>query len=488
MVLQQSPPAQLEKIAPPGPPQLPFVGMRPFLAHYPFLALEELAKKYGNVFQIRVGSRNVLVLSGLETIREALVKRADEFNGKADFFVYNQPPQCYFLEKKSGENWERHHALVGQVIHNFVSGNSGTMESWVLEEATDLTEIFLNSGGKPIDPNIYMPRATLSFIQRLIFNKRGTINDPQEDSDFIQTAYSGIKLNLAGFNLTKLQLMPLAWLPFVLLTCIKPVIDFARIGPVLERYLNDNVNYHKETFDPKNLRDITDGLLAATNELTEHDRNDIGLSEKDIVDGTLMQFIGAGTEPPSIMVRWCLLYAITHPELQAKIHQEMDEVIGRDGQPRLEHRSKLVYTNAFINEVMRHSSPTNQASFVYATNNDTTLEGYFIPKNTPTLINYYGLTRDERFWPEPEKFDPNRFLSEKGKLRTELTDKSYLFGVGSRKCIGEYFGRMLIFLIFTNLMHKCKFEPVPGEEYTLKSKQALQLCPQDYKIIAKPRF
>ncbi len=286
MVLQRStPPIQTkkienEKISPPATPNVPFVGMRPFLAHYPYKALEKLAKKYGNIFQIRVGGRHHLVLSGVETLREALVKRADDFNGRADFFVYNQPPQCYFLEKKSGEPWQKHHQLVGQVIHNTVSGNSDKLESWVLEEAADLLDVFLHSNGKPIDPNLYVPKATLSFIQRLIFGKRGSISDSQADPDFARIAYSGIKLNKAGFNLTKLQLMPLAALPFVLLACLKPVIDFARVGPKLEKYLKDNIDRHKQSFDPDNLLDLTDGLLKATSELTDSDRNHLGLSEK----------------------------------------------------------------------------------------------------------------------------------------------------------------------------------------------------------------
>ena len=493
MVLQQSAPIQfnktdIDKIAPPGPPQLPFVGMRPFLSQHSHIELHRLSKKYGNVYQLRVGARKVVVLNGLETIREALIKQQDSFNARADLFIYKLPPQKYFMEQKSGEPWKRHRSIIGQVMHEFIAGKYDLLESWVQEEAADLVNVFINSNGQPFDPDQYTPRATLSFMQRLIFGKRGSINNPQEDSDFVQTAHSGKKMNQGAANLTKLQLLPAIWRPFILLSGGQALLNFAMIAPTLERYLNNNINRHKQSFDPENLRDITDGLLKASSELTESDLNELGLSETHIVKGSLMQFVGAGTEPTSIMIRWALLYATVYPDIQAKIQQELDEVVGREGQPSLEHRGKLTFMAAFINEVIRHSSATTLPAFVYATSSDTTLEGYFIPKNTPLMINYYGLTRDERYWQEPEKFNPYRFLDENGKLRNDLADKFYLFGVGSRRCIGEYLGRLLIFLMFANLIHKCKFERVPGKKLSLEPQPALLLSPQDYKIIAKPRF
>ena len=81
MVLQQATSTQLNKIgSPPGPPALPFVGMWSFLQKYLHLEFDRLAKKHGNIFQIRVGKRMLVVLSGLETIKQALVRQEDSFN------------------------------------------------------------------------------------------------------------------------------------------------------------------------------------------------------------------------------------------------------------------------------------------------------------------------------------------------------------------------------------------------------------------------
>jgi cytochrome P450 len=477
-----------DKISPPGPPSKSFTNVSAFMSDRLHVELNKLAKKYGNIFQIHVGSKTFVVLNSLEVIKEALVKQSESFNGRADFFIYRLPPQNLFMEQKSGEPWKRHRSLILEVMHTFIAAKSEIIEGWALEEAIDLANTFADTSGEPVDPDLYVPRATLSFIQKLIFGRRGSTNDPKEDPDFIGTAYSGKKFNKGATGLTKLQLVPMIWRPIVFLSCWKALLDFVRCGPLVEGYLDKNIKQHKDSFDPEHSRDLTDGLLKASSELTESDRNNLTLSENDIVKGTLIQFVGAGTEPPSIMIRWALLYAINYPEIQAEIHQELDRVVGKDQQPRLEHRGKLPLMTAFINEVFRHTSATTLPAFLYATTTDTFLESYFIPKNTPLLINYYALTRDERYWEDPEKFNPYRFLDENGKLKNDLTDKFYLFGIGSRRCIGEYLGRLLIFLYFSNLIHKCKFEKVPGEESSLDPQPTLLLAPQDYKVIAKSRF
>lgn len=490
MVLQKVPSTEfnkIDKIAPPGPPALPFVGMRPLLGKHLHLELHKLAKKYGNVFQIRVGSRTLVVINGLETIKQALVKQQDSFNARADLDVFKMQPQSLFLELKSGKSWERHHSIVGQMMHNFAVCKSDTLENWVLEEATDLVSIFLRFDGKPFDPDLYLPLATLNFMQRLIFNKRGTFEELEKDADFIALARN-LKHIPKVIDAIKLELLPKIWQPLFQLSRLRVLKNFIKGITALEQYVGKNVEQHRESFDIENLRDITDGLLKASSELTHSDRNNLKLSENDIVNGSLMQFAGAGGGLPSIILRWALLYMITHPEVQTEIQTELDRVVGKGQKARLEHRGKLPLTEACINEVLRHSSITTMPPITYGTTADVTLEDYFIPKNTPLFINYYGLTRDEDYWQEPEKFNPYRFLDENGKLKNNLADKFYPFGIGSRRCVGEYLGRIVIFLLFANLMHQCKFEKVSGKRLSLEPQLGVFVIPGEYKVVAKPRF
>ncbi|MDJ0674679.1 MAG: cytochrome P450 [Calothrix sp. MO_167.B42] len=488
MVLQQADSIHLSNISPPGPPSLPFVGMLPFFSKHLHIELHQIGKKYGGIFQLSVGGKNLVVLDKFETVKEALLKQQDSFSARADFDVFGQPPQRNFLELKSGENWQKHHSIVGKAMHTFVVGQSDTLEDWAIEQAEDLANTLLKFGTQPVDPDLYLPIATSNFIRRLIFNKAGGIEDGQKDPLLTEYAYS-LRYIPCVVEGVKLEFVPGCWQLIFKLSRFTIVPKFLKALAALENYVAKNVEEHRESFDPDNLRDVTDGLLQASRELSDSDRDELGLGDHDVVNGSLMQFAGAGGGLPNFILRWGLLYMITHPDVQAEIHKELDEVVGREQQPRLEHRGKLPLVEACINEILRHSSLTNMPPINYATSADTTLEGYFIPKNTPLVINYYALTRDERYWEEPEKFNPYRFLDEKGKLRNNLVDKFYPFGMGQRRCIGEYLGRLMVFLFFTNLMHQCKFERVPGEKLSYESPLGgVFSTAQDFKVLVKPRF
>ncbi|NER27801.1 MAG: cytochrome P450 [Symploca sp. SIO1C4] len=490
MVLQQAAPIQLNnlnKVAPPGPPALPFVGMRPFLAKFLHLELEQLAKTHGNIFQIRVGKRRLVVLHGLETIKQALVKQEDSFNARADFKIFEKPPQCFFMEMKNGKLWKKHRTIVSHVMRTFWVDKSDVLENCAQEEVEDLANVFLKFDGKPFAPDSYLPLATLNFMQRLMFGKKDSIDNP-EDADTVAAAHSMIHINQGTQHITYLELIPAIWRPFFILYRQKELRNFIKAVGALERYLSKNLKQHQESFNPENIQYFADALLQANNEQAESDQKNTGLSVDDIVLGTLAQFTGAGIEFPKMILHWALLYMITYPDVQAKIQQELDEVVGRGQKISYKHRVELPFTEACINEIFRHSSSTTLPPVPYTTIRDTNLEGYFIPKNTPIIVSYYSLTRDQRYWEEPEQFNPYRFLDKNGKLRKKLLDKFYPFGMGARRCIGESLGRFQIFLFFTNLMHQCKFERVPGERLSLQSQTGVFMNPKKYRVVVKPRF
>ncbi len=138
--------------------------MGTFLGQHLHLALNQLAKKYGNVFQMRVDSRNFVVINEVETIKEALVNQQDSFNNKADFDAFKLKPQAEFLELKSGQAWKKHHDIVIKAMQTFLLGNSDIHENWVTEEAEKLVNVFLSHNGQPFEADLHMSVATMSFI------------------------------------------------------------------------------------------------------------------------------------------------------------------------------------------------------------------------------------------------------------------------------------------------------------------------------------
>ena len=231
---------------------------------------------------------------------------------------------------------------------------------------------------------------------------------------------------------------------------------------------------------------MTDALLKVASELDESDKA-LGLSEHHIVEGGIQEAFGSGFDTLATALMWSWLYMIAYPEFQAEVQAELDNVIGRERPVNWKDRKQLPFTEACIHEILRFSSYF-PLGLPHATSADITINGCLIPKDTIVLMNLHSLTRDERYWEEPEKFNPYRFLNERGELMHNLVESFHPFGIGKRRCLGEYLSRLEIFLFFANVLQKCKFEKVPGEELSFDGLPGLVIHPLNYKVIVKPRF
>ena len=469
------PPPKKSKI--PGPYALPIVGYLPFLGQFPERVMTKLAKKYGDVYQMRLGNQNVVVLNRLEAILQANLPQGNDFASRPEADILQRAAGGKTVgAKKYGKLWKRHREIT-QIALNLYAGTK-SVEAEVLETATELVDTFLSQDGQPFNPEFETVMAIGGIAYWILFGDR---KGCREDADFLKL------ISLArGFTTNSTLTLVGDFFP--------PVrkIFKERFGKVqdaldaLSRCTSNNVEKHRKTYDPDNLRDMTDALLKASNELDESDRA-LGLSEEHVVQATIEETIGSGFDTLSTAIMWAWLYMIVYPEFQAGVQEEIDRVIGREKQITWQDRKKLPFTEACIHEILRLSSYF-ALGLPHATSTDTTLNGYFIPKDTLVMVNLYSLTRDERYWEEPEKFNPHRFLNEQGELIHDLVDKFYPFGVGKRRCLGEHLSRLEIFLFFTNVLQKCKLEKVPGDQLSLQGLPGLVIHPQSYRVTVTPRF
>lgn len=90
-------------------------------------------------------------------------------------------------------------------------------------------------------------------------------------------------------------------------------------------------------------------------------------------------------------------------------------------------------------------------------------------------------------WGDPESFHPERFLSQSGNVNKTLTEKVMIFGMGIRRCLGDNFARLEIFVFLTTLLQRLNIENVPGQELDLSSTFALTMKPKHFRIKISPR-
>ena len=121
---------------------------------------------------------------------------------------------------------------------------------------------------------------------------------------------------------------------------------------------------------------------------------------------------------------------------------------------------------------------------------DTSVGGYHIPKGTYVGINLNMVHQDEREWPEPEKFIPERFLDSDGKFVGWNKLHGFLpFSVGRRECPGSSLGKIMIFTFASELLYRYKFELPKGVEVpsTAPAHPAITMCPEDFEVVAEER-
>ncbi|KAJ7311147.1 hypothetical protein JRQ81_006751 [Phrynocephalus forsythii] len=179
---------------------------------------------------------------------------------------------------------------------------------------------------------------------------------------------------------------------------------------------------------------------------------------------------------------WSLLYLVTYPEIQKKIQQEIDEVIGRERKPKLSDRAKISPSQFDpwfeIYEI--------QQNIKESTTKDTVLNGYYIPRDTCVFVNQWQVNHDPKLWDNPSSFNPERFLAADGSgINRVESEKVLLFGLGKRRCIGENIGRGEIFLFLTILLQKLEFDVGHRERLDTTPQYGLTMKPQkceDFQI------
>ncbi|XP_067461755.1 cytochrome P450 1D1 [Thunnus thynnus] len=483
---------QMKYPPPPGPTPWPLVGNLLQMGDQIHLSLTRLRLQYGDVFKMRLGSLTVVVLSGYTTIRQALVRQGEAFAGRPDLFTFSAVANgtSMTFSEKYGPAWMLHKKLCKNALRSFSqaeprgSGATCLLEEHVCAEAAEMLEVIREQAAKMekgedmtgIDPVMPLVTSVANVVCALCFGKRYDYND-KEFLTIVHINNEVLRIFAAG-NLA--DFFPVfRYFPSPSLR--KMVQHIRRMNGFMERSIEEHIN----TFDKNCIRDITDALIALCEDRDENKDTSM-LSNSQIIH-TVIDIFGAGFDTIIAGLQWSLLYLIKFPDIQDRIHQEIDDHIGTSRLPRFSDKPKMPFTEAFIYEVFRHASYV-PFTIPHCTTRNITLNGFFIPKDTCVFINQYQVNHDIDLWGDPDTFRPARFLSSSGLLNKELTEKVLIFGMGKRRCLGDGFARLEMFVFLTTLLHGLRIQNVPGQELDLSTDFGLTMKPRPYRITISSRF
>lgn len=236
--------------SPPGPRGLPMLGSVLELRKDPHLVLTRLSRKYGDVMEVTIGSRPVVVLSGLETIKQALVRQAEDFMGRPDLYSFRHVTdgQSLTFSTDTGEMWKARRKLAQNALKNFsiaaspTASSSCLLEEHVTKEASYLVTKFLQlmEEKQSFNPNSYLMVSVANVICAICFGKRYDHDD--------QELLSVVNMN-TEFGDVAAAGNPADFIPLLRYLPNRAMAAFKDVNARFSAFVQKIVQNHYSTFD-----------------------------------------------------------------------------------------------------------------------------------------------------------------------------------------------------------------------------------------------
>jgi cytochrome P450 len=451
---QEPPRQQMEYRFPPGfQRNLIWYALRKFRPVNPIFLFQHLAETYGDIVHYKLGGHHIVFLNHPEYIREVLVVQNDNFIKERTV----QRSKMLLGEGMITAEGAVHRAQRLTAQPAFHRQRIVEYAGVMVEEATHIRDSW--RAGEQRDIASDMMHLTLNVVARTLF-----ATDLRQEVYELAAAINRI-MGLYNF----LIMLPAAeWLVH-----LRPpgLAAFVRARNRIDAVVYRMIDAHRKSgVDSGSLLD----LMLATSPAND------ARSRQSLRDQVITIFL-AGYETVANALSWTWYLLSQNPDCELKFQNEVDSVL--EGRlPAFEDVPRLRYTENVMAESLRLYPPA-WAMGRYA-NNDFALGDYFLPARTTVLISQFITQRDPRYFPEPLRFDPDRFSAEGKARRAKFT--YFPFGAGARQCIGESFAWMEGVLILATLAQKWKLRLVPG--HRVEPQPLITLRPKfGMRMLVEPR-
>lgn len=417
-------------LRPSGPrDNLPFLGVLPRFRKDPAGYLQSVARTHGDLAYMRLGPQHAYVVSHPDWIRDILVTHQGNFT-KSRILERAKVLLGEGLLTSEGDVHTRQRRLVQPAFHrdrlarhtvDMVACAEHASQSW--------------AAGVAYNFHHEMTRLTLAIVGRTLFSA-----DVSSEADEIGGAMTQI------FSLFDTLLMPFAdWLQKL---PIPPVLRFEKARDKLDRIVYGLIAERRAS--GQDTGDLLSMLLLAQDE--DHSR----MTDKQVRDEALTLLI-AGHETTANALTWTWYLLSRNPEAEARMHAEIDSVLGGNA-PTFDDLQRLPYTTGVFAESLRLYPPA--WAIGRRAKQDYAVGGYTIPAKSILLMSPWVVQRDPRWFTGPEGFEPDRWHPEEAEKRPKFA--FFPFGGGARVCIGERFAWAEGVLVLATIARRWKPRLVPG--------------------------
>ena len=423
-----------------------------------------------DISRARVGRRTLFVLRHPDYVDHVLHDGADAYHKSLEYELIRTVAGLNLLNDED-ESWRRHRMLINPLMAK--RHVRGMVELMIGPIADYADELDAGGDGAEVDMAGAMTALTLDVVGAALFG--------HQFGQLAKRMKSVVTGGLRAAEVATRVLMvaaPPAW-------AIRASAKAIHHGPSLPppfgtahwvmRTVDDAIweVIHDRQAHPTDGDDLLNLLLNAED---EHGK----LPLRRVRDEATT-FMLAGHETTANAMTWMWYLLAEHPEARERMLEEVDRVVG-DRRPTVEDLPSLPWTTACVQEAMRVYPPA--WSIPRTAVRDDVIDGHRIPRGATAIIPVYSIHHDPRWWPDPEAFDPSRFLPENARGRHR---SAYLpFGGGRRICIGTSFALMETTLITALLSRRFVFDVKPG--HPVEPEATLTLRPRyGMKMIARRR-
>ncbi len=413
--------------------------------HDPLQLPLQLAQKYGDAFYLQLGKERVFFLTHPDAIRELLVVQPERFlKGpgvmRLDRMLGNG------LITSEGDVHRHQRKLVQPTFHRHrVSGYATSMVQAAEQKALAWQD------NTTLDMVQEMMELTLTIVGKTLFNA--------DVKDAASTVRDALTTAMEAFR--KQGMSPL--------------------GDLLERLplpLNARLKRAREHLDAVVYRIIDEHRRSGIDQgdllsmlLITGKEDGQGMSEQQLRDEVMTLFL-AGHETTAHALTWTWYLLAQHPAVLATLQRELDAVLSGRA-PTIEDLPRLLYTERVLKESMRLCPPI--WSIDRRALCATTIQDVFIPQGARVILSQYTVHHDPRFYPDPDRFDPDRWTPEAQSARPKFA--YFPFGGGPRLCIGESFAWTEGILLLATLAQRWELHLVPNQR--VQFQPAVTLRPKD---------
>lgn len=395
----------------------------------PLVFAEELKAYDSRLVHYRLGPYHGYAPMHPEIVHEIMVKQAKKFHKMTRQKEVLGKFDGNGLVNSDGDFWRRQRKMIQPAFHSKrISGYADTMVKYT-RKAVDQWQ-----PGQVLNIGHTMEHITRDIVTKALFDADVSA-ESRRIGEIIQTLQE-----MAFREMSALISLP-DWMPHKR----HEQQAIREIDRIIHRIIAE-----RRAAPDTDRGDLLSMLLQARDDKGQ------GMTDQEVRDEAVTMFI-AGHETTATAMAWMWYLIARHPEVEAKLLAEVDALGGKI--PTFEDVPKLKYALQVFKETMRLYPPTWMLPREAA--EEVEIGGYTLPKGAYIHIFPFLLHRDERFFDEPLKFDPDRFAPER---EAQITPYAYLpFGGGPRVCIGNSFAMMEVQLMMATILQRYRLISAPGQ-------------------------